>query len=150
MIDRASRDRLAEALRRYVSGRITNDELDAVEIDCWDRGVVAVKEMAWQLYDDLSVHYVGNGLPRHSRARRELARWIVFLHSDEEYWWPDYSFIRIVNLPMNVLTLGWWERRERRRLRSFQRAGEFEVWPFLQYAQLERAVARPRLLAARR
>jgi hypothetical protein len=33
MIDRPSRDKLAEALRQYVSGRITNDTLDDIKVD---------------------------------------------------------------------------------------------------------------------
>ena len=43
MIDRKGRDRLALALRRYVVGRITNDDLEETEIDQRDRGAVAVK-----------------------------------------------------------------------------------------------------------
>lgn len=144
MIDRASRTRLAAALRHYVAGRITNDDLDAVEVDWRDRGAVAVHEMAWQLYDDLRVHRVEDRLPRHSPARRAVARWIVFLRSDEEYLWPEYSFLQIVNWPMDLVTFGWWERRKRRRWREFLAAGEFAVWPFIHSSRLERAMAAAR------
>jgi hypothetical protein len=65
VIHRDSRDRLAEALRRYASGHISNDELDEVEVDWRDRGAVAVKGMAWRLYDDTREHYVEDTLPRH-------------------------------------------------------------------------------------
>lgn len=149
MIDRASRSRLAEALRHYAAGRITNDDLFGVEVDWRDRGAVAVHEMAWQLYDDLRVHYVEDRLPRHSEARRTVARWVLFLHSDEEYSWPDYSFIQIVNWPLNLITFGWWESRKDRRWEKFQEAGDFDVWPFRHDSELKRASARPRLLAAR-
>ena len=57
MICERSRDRLALALRRYVAGRINNDDLDSVEVDWRDRGAVAVKQMAWNLYDDTNCHY---------------------------------------------------------------------------------------------
>jgi len=56
MVDRLSRDKLAEALRQYVSGRITNDTLDDIKVDKKDHGAVAVKEAAWYLYDDLHEH----------------------------------------------------------------------------------------------
>ena len=56
MIHRESRDRLAEALRQYVSGRITNDDLDSVDVDWRDRGAIAIQCMAWQLYDDMRTH----------------------------------------------------------------------------------------------
>ena len=56
MIHRESRDRLAEALRHYVSGQITNFKLDTVKIDKRDRGAYAVSEATWGLYDDMSKH----------------------------------------------------------------------------------------------
>jgi len=147
MIHRDSRDRLAESLRRYVSGRITNDDLDDVEVDWRDRGAVAVKEMAWQLYDDLRNHYVEDSLPRGSEDRRTVARWITFLQSDQEYIWPQYSFIETVNSPLNFLTFGWWKKRKERRWEEFCEAGDFGVWPFTKREDLERELARPKFMS---
>lgn len=147
MIDRPSRDRLATALRQYVSGRITNDDLDGIDVDWRDRGAVAVKERAWCLYDDLHQHKaVGKYyLPR--PARDEVGRWILFLHSDHEYTWPQLSFIQIVNWPLNLLTLGWWEQRKRRRLDEFMAAGDFSVWPFVAKQDYDAALRHPRYLS---
>lgn len=75
---------------------------------------VAVKQMAWQLYDDLRTHYVEGNLGRGSDGRKTIARWIIFLQSDKEYLWPEYSFIRVINWPLNLLTLGWWEKIKRK------------------------------------
>lgn len=147
MIDRDSRDRLAEALRQYTSGRITNDDLDAVRVDWRDRGAVAVKQMTWGLYSDVKTHHVGNDIPPHSENRRTIARWIAFLHSDEEYIWPEYAFIRIVNWPMNILTCGWWEKWKKKKWEQFLEAGDFEAWPFSSRSDLERVAKRPKLLA---
>lgn len=147
MIHRESRNRLAEALRQYVSGRITNDDLDEVDVDWRDRGAVAVKEMAWQLYDDLRTHYVEGELGRGSAGRKEIARWIAFLYSNQEYLWPEYSFIQIVNWPVNVLTFGWWERMKKKRWEQFLEAGDFDVWPFFAREELEAVLSRPRLLS---
>lgn len=141
MIHRPSRDALALALRKYVSGQITNDDLDEVEVDWRDRGAVAVKEMAWSLYDDTYVHRVGGDLPRGSEARTAIARWIVFLHSDVEYLWPEYSFLQVVNWPLNILTLGWWEKHKARKWQQFLEAGDFDVWPFCARTELEKAAA---------
>jgi hypothetical protein len=147
MIHRASRDTLALALRRYVSGQITNDELDGVDVDWRDRGAVAVKDMAWSLYDDLHEHRVRNDIPQGSEARRTIARWVVFLHSDTEYLWPEYSFIQIVNWPLNLITFGWWERHMACRWQQFLEAGHFEAWPFCARSELRKAVLSPKLLA---
>ena len=147
MIHRESRDRLALALRQYVSGRITNDDLADVIVDWRDRGAVYVYEMAWGLYDDMSVHHATGSHYLNEEARKVIARWIVFLHSDEEYIWPEYSFIQIVNWPMNILTFGWWERNKQKRWEQFLEAGDFDVWPFCDKNQLQKAIKRPRLLA---
>jgi hypothetical protein len=149
MIDRASRDRLALALRRYVSGRIHNDALDNVEVDWRDRGAVAVQEAAWTLYNDHYQHYaVGrNAIPK--QARREIARWIVFLHSDYEYLWPQYSFIRagIPKWLQNLPAFRLLRRREERIWAEFCETGDISCWPFQNQGDLTEARLSPRLLA---
>lgn len=147
MIHRESRDRLAQALRHYVAGRITNDDLDDVEIDWRDRGAVAVHGMAWGLYDDLEQHKATGRHAISKEARRHIARWIAFLYSDTEYIWPEYSFIQIINLPMNIVTFGWWERMKRRKWKEFEEAGDIDVWPFCNRRELEKIVHHPKLLA---
>jgi hypothetical protein len=147
MIHRESRDRLAEALRQYVSGRITNDDLDSVDVDWRDRGAIAIQGMAWQLYDDMRTHYVEGELQRGTEGRRTISRWIAFLHSDKEYLWPEYSFYQIVNWPMNILTFGWWERMKKKRWEQFLEAGDYEVWPFCRREELEETLSNPKLLA---
>lgn len=147
MICRASRDRLATALRRYVSGRINNDELSDIRVDWRDRGAVAVQNAAWTLYSDNKQHYATGKHAITKDGKRGIARWVVFLHSDEEYLWPEYSFIQIVNWPMNILTFGWWERQKRRRWAELQRAGEFAAWPFSRVADADRVVGQPRFFA---
>ena len=92
MIHRKSRDDFAQALRQYVSGRISNDDLELVDIDWRDRGANAVAAMAWQLYDDNYEHRATGKHRICKEDRRAIARWIAFLHSDEEYVWPEYSF----------------------------------------------------------
>ena len=115
MIDRESRDRLAVALRHYVAGLITNDALDDIQVDWRDRGAVAVKEMSWQLYSDNKQHFAKNEHRLAKDDRRQVIRWIAFLYTDQEYLWPEYSFMQVVNWPMNVLTFGWWEKWKKRR-----------------------------------
>ena len=147
MIDRQSRDRLAAALRHYVSGQISNDDLDDVEVDWRDRGAVAVKQMAWRLYDDTRNHRVGSALPRGTDGRRMVARWIAFLYSNREYLWPEYSFVQIVNWPMNLVTFGWWERMKRKKWEQFLESGDFSAWPFCSRQELEEVRRMPHLLA---
>jgi hypothetical protein len=149
MVHPESRKRLAEALRHYVSGQITNDDLNAVVVDCRDRGAVAVYEMAWGLYDDTSQHKATGRHHLGKDVRRTISRWIAFLYSDEEYLWPEYSFIQIVNWPFNLLTFGWWEKMKRRKWEQFLESGDFTVWPFCNKVQLQKIIQRPTLLSGR-
>ncbi|MCK4871635.1 MAG: hypothetical protein KAS72_02810 [Phycisphaerales bacterium] len=149
MIHRESRDKLAEALRHYVSGQITNDDLDDIELDTRDRGAVAVQGMAWHLYDDLEQHKATGRHAISRDGRREISRWIAFLYSDQEYIWPEYSFIQIANWPMNFITFGWWEKMKRKKWEQFLEAGNFEAWPFCSKDELQRIVKKPKLLANR-
>ena len=147
MICEQSRNRLALALRRYVAGRISNDELAEIRVDWRDRGAVAVRQMAWGLYDDSRRHYARDKYAIGRDGKRIVARWIVFLHSDREYLWPDYSLVQINNWPLNVLTFGWWQRRKSVRREEFKLAGDFTAWPFIAMAELDKTAQRPRYLA---
>ena len=148
MIHRPSRDRLALALRRYAAKRITNDQLAEIDVDWRDRGAVAVKEMAWRLYDDMHTHKAVGRHALNSTGRRMVARWVMFLHSDLEYVWPEYNFMRAAPGILSAFTLGWWGRREGRRWREFLDAGDFEVWPFIDKESESGARNRPKFLAA--
>lgn len=147
VIHEASRKRLREALRHYVAGLITNDQLDDIEVDWRDTGAAAVKERSWFLYDDLSEHRAVDEHKIGPEVRREICRWILFLQSGQEYHWPPFSFITIVNWPLNWLTLGWWERRKLRLWNEFTAAGKFNVWPFLQEREFELALRHPRFFS---
>lgn len=150
MICRQSRDRLALALRRYVAGRLSNDELDCIHVDWRDRGAVAVKQMAWTMYDDTKNHYATGRYAIARDSKRTVARWIVFLHSDQEYLWPNYSLAQIINWPLNLITFGEWERRKRVRLDEFKQAGDWAAWPFVARADLTKSFSSPRYLAGPR
>jgi hypothetical protein len=142
VIDRVARNRAALALRRFAADRITNDDFESeYPASTPDDGVRRVAERAWSLYDDYRAHLLGSN----PQLRREITRWVLFLHSDEEYRWPRYSFIQI-RLPalLNLLTGTWFNRRQDARFKAFARAGDFTVWPFLDADGYERAKTRPR------
>lgn len=147
MVDRPSRNLIALRLRQYVSGRVTNDDLDdAMWEIADDRGAVAVSEMAWRLYDDTTKHRATGRHYLSAEARREISRWILFLDTDLEYEWPDYSFVSIDPLFLSFFTFGIAGMVHNRRWRSFSAAGPFEIWPFMRQEDLDDAVRKPRRL----
>ena len=143
MIDRPSRDKLAEALRQYVSGRITNDTLYDIKVDERDNGAVAVKEAAWYLYDDLHEHKAADGFYIDKKDRKEIAIWIVFLQSDEEYIWPKMS---IPDFILSMLTFGLYRKIQ---LNRWKKIGDLSVWPFGSENKLRKATAKPKLFAGK-
>jgi hypothetical protein len=76
-----------------------------------------------------------------------VVRWIAFLYSEQEYYWPEYSFIQIVNSPLNILTIGWWDRMKRRKWEQFLRSGRFRRLALLPKEELEGIVADPKFFA---
>lgn len=145
MIDRAARNNLAESLRHFVSGQITNDEFMERGSNSKDPAVNAVSHMTWQFYDDLKEHYLKGEYRIPDEHRKDIARWILFLYSDQKYEWPKYRFIQIYNWPMNLLTLGWWERRKEDNFKKFMASGEYEYWPFMSEVEYKKSLNNPKL-----
>lgn len=111
-IDREARNILARELRRFALGRITDEQLEET-IDALpqssDRGVRDM--VASLLIDDFETYPLNGSRALTREGRRECARWILFLRSDEEYLWPSkpwwlwLAFVLV--LPINLLTLGY-------------------------------------------
>ena len=146
MIDRAKRDRLAEALRHLLSGRIDNLAFD--DLDCpgtitesKDRALFAVFYSVWSHYDDFHSH----PLELTDGQRLDFKRCILFLHSDAEYEWPRLS-LGIVDCFWRIADritghhFAWWPRRS---------IGDRAVWPFFRRDDFDRALRCPRLLRGR-
>lgn len=143
MIDRRARDELGAALRGLASGRLSNDGFeDRLSRAVWssrDPGVRAVRWAAWTLYDDLHEHrLVGpRALGRH--GRRPVARWVLFLKSNDEYQWPELAgWLRLLLLVPNLVTFNLIGRGL---ARWRDRRGDADVWPFLRRTDLARAMA---------
>lgn len=176
MIYRQRRDRIAELLRHFVVGRMTNVEfeerLDRV-LDLpgpawrWEDGVLwAIRGMAWYLYDDLQTHYLRGARALDKESRREVARWIMFLRSNREYEWPAVSLVNPGGCILSTLTLGsrmlgWTRRRaiehfpltlgwtRRRALERFRASGDFDVWPFLRHSDFAEELRNPSFLTGK-
>lgn len=151
MIDPESRSKLAQALRHYASGLITNWQLDDVEGKRDDAGVEAIKGMAWLYYDDNHKHFASGKHALTREEKREFCRWILFLHSGLEYKWPDFNFYSGGEDPiLNFLTFGKYNRHQNRKMEeewaAFAACGDFSVWPFSTKEEFDSANRRPPFL----
>ncbi|MCB8932554.1 MAG: hypothetical protein H6534_03835 [Chthonomonadaceae bacterium] len=142
MVDREARDRLAEGLRRLLSGRIDNLEFD--DLEDWattDRALDAIFSAAWLHYDDFRSH----PLRLTGGQRLNLMRCIVFLHTDFEYEWapPECFMADLLRRLLDGLTgrrFGLWPKPER---------NEWLVWPFARPEHYAKALKHPRLLSGK-
>ena len=135
---------------------MTNDDFVDLQwqilTDCPDEALGAISIRAWYLYDDIRTHKLKGKWALTQRSRREVARWIVFLHSDLEYEWPSEQLPGVLGvygaLFANLLTLGWWSRkRSRDQERHLSSIGDLDVWPFVRRADFAQANSHPRLLS---
>ena len=144
VIDRNGRTQVAELLRHFMAGQITNDEFeDRLPVASRDAAVSEVKHASWYLYDDLREYRLTGADRASADARAAVARWVVFLGSNLEYEYPVYS--PAVSLAFDVASLctlgllGWAWRRRHRDARM--------IWPFFRMSDYEAALRRPVLLA---
>jgi hypothetical protein len=149
MVDRISRDRAFQALKRFVDRRATNDEFEleyAEASPTEDRAIQAIDTMVWHFFSDSRVHRLTGQDEPTPEGRALLQRCLDFLRTDHEYEWPDSNFTltRRVDALSNVLTVGHAGRRAEVRYQEFRRrldaAGDFNAWPFMSLGQRETSV----------
>lgn len=158
MVDQKRRKILATHLRHLSTGQITNDEFEKSVIEDvtfgWlpeqyyrskesqsdDPVIRPVLEMAWCLYDDTRNHRLKGTESLSNFAINEIARCILFLHSDIEYTWEyvdmtnpimRFSFKDILK---SVLTFGQFyndaKQTRDQEIEQMKSSGDFELWPF--------------------
>jgi hypothetical protein len=146
MVDKDARLKAGELLRHLVSGQITNDQFEErFPGRCDDVALTELQSEAWFLYDDLREYRLAGKDRLSSESRRQIARWVLFLHTDLEYEWPVRSLSTALLLTIgNLCTLGLVGHRWRS---GFRRHGDIDVWPFIRRSDYDAALANPPLLA---
>jgi hypothetical protein len=143
MVDREARRNVAELLRHFVAGLITNDEfVNRCPRRCQDLAVRQIlTEGAWFLYDDLHEHRLTGKWKLSAQQRSHVARWILFLEGDLPYEWPVVPVvIRLALLPANLVTFGLVGRLVQR---YASRVGPVDVWPFRRRSDYESVLQQP-------
>jgi hypothetical protein len=141
MIDRHSRDILAEQFRHLLSGQITNDQFEDRLRQSKD---VGVKEVffcgAWPLYDDLHEHKLIGKWAIKREHMPIAARYLLFLKTDLEYEWPRRT--GLAQLPgciFSVLTFGAFGNLLNG-IRNKRKRGDTDVWPFFRKSDYDKAL----------
>lgn len=151
MVDRKARDEFAELLRHLVTGQITNDEF-------YNRAPLSSKDLAiseiwwlaaWPLYDDFDEHTLTEEHRASDDERREIAKCVLFLKTDQEYQWPRHSTLKELLGDLRYLvSFGRVPVYSSKELLDAA-AGDLEAWPFIHVKDLELARRRPPYLAGK-
>ena len=144
MVDSSSRRLAAEMLRQFAAGRLTNDELEERWPRSLDPAIAVVREAAWFLYSDLREYRLTGPDRLPGLVRKQVVRWVLFLHTDLPYEWPVPSPAQnLARQLVGLLTLGVSARLWAGRLSA---RGEVDLWPFIRRADFQAALRHPRLL----
>lgn len=131
MINRHERDKLALAVRRYLSKQIDNFELDDIIFEDYngedDRGVLEIQHQLWYLYDDFKSHKAKGKYALSNEEHQRCLRCILFLQGDLDYSWPDYPSSLLGSF-LNIFTFGWYYKYL---LIAYKKHGNYDVWPFI-------------------
>ncbi len=154
IVDVKARKVAAQVFRNFINGKITNFEFEDSMPDTDDWAVRAIEHTAWLLYDDFETHKLDGRHALSVNEKKTVVRWILFLHTDLEYKWPDMSepgsdpkYRVEPNRFLRFFKLGAISPEEER---AFKAAGHYQVWPFISFADYAAALGSPRLLAGRR
>ena len=144
MVDRESRDKAAEVLRRFISGQITNFDFEAKMPLSEDEVILAVEDSMWCFYDDFRKHKMKGEWKLPKETVEIMSRWIIFLHTNNEYKWPNFSFAGI-----RPLEHGWLSKLSGKPIKeqAFMQTGAYSVWPFFDMESYNNALQNPRLLS---
>ena len=134
MIDRSARNSLCELIRGLASGLITNDEFednipvsnDIAIVEVWSQG-------AWLLYDDLREYKLTGKDALTKEDKSMVARWILFLKSNNEYVWPNVEFKKRF---LHAISFGKFGQST---LEAWKEVGDINYWPFISENQLNSA-----------
>ncbi len=105
--DRPDRIKLAEAMRQFASGTITNRELEkrAVRIGFETDTIFEMTKFTWLYYDEFSKYRLRGRFKLDKTNRQLFARCILFLRSNHEYDLPSFTQADPSRLKILILNL---------------------------------------------
>lgn len=158
MIDINRRKKLAYHLRQLSVGLISNDDFEerimkdvtygylpeqyyrAKEAENDDSVIRPILEFSWCLYNDTYNHKLKGRHELSDAQIKEIARYILYLHSDFEYDWTYVDFTNPLirfsfkDILKSLITFGQHYRdlnlKREEEFELMKKSGDFEYWPF--------------------
>lgn len=178
MVDIEKRNKLAEALRHLATGQISNDEFESrlmeevtdgylpeqfyrsKGINENDPVIRPIVETAWGLYDDTRNHKLTDSDALSEYAKNEIARFILFLKSNQEYSWDYIDLMHPImrfsfkDMMQSIITFGKHYRdlklTREQEFERIKKTGDFEFWPFKTKDEFEQELKNQPYLAGQK
>ena len=151
-MNRNQRNILAENLRHYLSGTITNFEfMDKIEpiYPTNDKGIHAIESEFWFCYDDLREHKNLGKDKLTDETEKHIKRFILFLKSDNEYEWNDPKFPNPIKWLLNLMTFGIYPKKSEEKESENIELGDERVWPFFRQTEFEKEINEPKYMSGK-
>ena len=148
-MNRNHRNILAENLRHYLSGTITNFEfMERIKPISWtkDKGVRAIENQFWFCYDDLREHKNIGKNKLTDETENHIKRFILFLKSNNEYEWKDPKFPNPFKWLLNLFTFGIYIKKDNEIEMIDVEIGNENVWPFFRETELKKEISEPKYM----
>ncbi|MEE9355238.1 MAG: hypothetical protein V3U75_06580 [Methylococcaceae bacterium] len=144
MIDLDASKIAAEVTRQFASGQISNFEFEMKMPDSNDSAIWATEDTLRCFYDDFKEHKINAHWKVPHEVKNMMARWVMFLYSNEEYLWLKISCPGIRPIEYGLVGKLFNEHKMQK---SFMRVGNYSVWPFISIESYESVKNKPVLLA---
>lgn len=136
---------MAEVLRHFISGQLTNFDFEEKIPSSSDPIILEVYDSIWLYYDDFTKHKLKGKWALPKETKKIMSRWIIFLHSNEEYKWPKFRYAGVRPLEHNRLSRLLKKPEKEQKVMGF---GNYDVWPFINLESYNNAKKNPKLLLA--
>ena len=143
---RKDRNLLAENLRYYIMGTITNFEFINRMKPIYrtkDKGVRIIESEFWFCYDDLKEHRNIGKYKLSEETEKHIKRSILFLKSNNEYEWKDPKFPNPINWILNLISLRVYPKNSKEKEVENIELGDESVWPFFRKTEFDYEINNP-------
>jgi len=151
-VDKVARTTASQLFRDFITGKISNDNFEDQRPVTSDNAIDAIWDTAWLFYSDLEEHRLKGRHKLPTEQKRACIRWLLFLHSDFNYEWPDIHLPGYD--PATRIETSVWKRifssdntLDNNEATQFLSSGHYAVWPFISVADYKSALANPRFLS---
>ena len=148
-MNRKERNLLAENLRHYISGTITNFEfIDRIKIlsKSNDRAIIAIEKEFWFAYSDLKEHRNVGKKKLCIETENHIKRFILFLKSDNEYEWKNSKYSNSIKWIIDLISFEKYLKKSNNEENQIIEKGDKNVWPFFRESELKKEIDNPKYL----